>query len=208
MNLADHIRIPYNTGMHATRFPVAVLAGGRSSRFGTDKAFCVLEGRPLIEHVLDLCSVLSLETLLVSKHPDQYRGLPVTAVADGAEDYSPVRGIIRALEHFQQKGYRSSVLVLSCDTLWEPDDLLLRIASITSDAVFPIVDGYLQPFPGKFPISALGLFRSCLQENRLRMSDIIAQIPHVKYPADTYTLWNINTRTDLYEAEDERKNLL
>ena len=41
----------------------AILAGGRSSRFGSDKAFALLNGKPLIDHVI---AALAAQTDAVS----------------------------------------------------------------------------------------------------------------------------------------------
>lgn len=54
---------------------IAVLAGGRSSHFGPNKATAMLAGTPLLLHVLDQHTQYTLGTNLVRfplKHSDQF----------------------------------------------------------------------------------------------------------------------------------------
>ena len=56
----------------AVRPPVAaiVLAAGRASRFGGDKVLARLEGRPLLQHVLDAVADASVREVVVVHGPD------------------------------------------------------------------------------------------------------------------------------------------
>jgi molybdenum cofactor cytidylyltransferase len=51
-------------GAHSSTGAV-VLAAGRSSRFGGDKLLAHLDGRPLLQHVLDLAAEVGLEPVVV-----------------------------------------------------------------------------------------------------------------------------------------------
>jgi molybdopterin-guanine dinucleotide biosynthesis protein A len=89
----------------------AVLAGGRSSRFGSDKAMALLEGRPLIDHVI----------LALSPHVDgmivcgrTYPGLTGAPDRPGP-GLGPLGGINAALRHAADNGY-AKVLTAPCDT--------------------------------------------------------------------------------------------
>ncbi len=61
-------------------FSVVIVAGGKSSRMGRDKAFALLHGKPLVEHVLERIRPLgATHTLLIANRPADYAylGLPV-----------------------------------------------------------------------------------------------------------------------------------
>ena len=49
-----------------------VLAGGRSTRFGSDKSLALLRKEPLLAHVLRACATRFPEVLLVAKEPARY----------------------------------------------------------------------------------------------------------------------------------------
>ncbi|PYX41961.1 MAG: hypothetical protein DMG81_02520 [Acidobacteria bacterium] len=72
-----------------------VLAGGHSSRMGSDKAFVELEGKPLLTRMLALASAVALEVGIVgskSKFGDYGR-----VIEDEFPDHGPLAGIHAAL---------------------------------------------------------------------------------------------------------------
>jgi molybdopterin-guanine dinucleotide biosynthesis protein A len=72
---------------------VALLAGGKSSRMGTDKAFVRVLGRPLIEDILAQVDGLGAETLIVTNRPDDYRYLGLPLFGDVLPDKGALGGI-------------------------------------------------------------------------------------------------------------------
>ena len=89
----------------------AVLAGGESRRFGSDKAHALLEGQPLIAHVLTALRP-STEAVIVCgrEWPDEM------CVPDRpAPGLGPLGNIAAALTYAQAHGF-ARVLVLPCDT--------------------------------------------------------------------------------------------
>ena len=51
---------------------IAIIAGGKSSRMGTDKSFVPLLGKPLIEHVLEQVMGLGTETIIITNRQEKY----------------------------------------------------------------------------------------------------------------------------------------
>jgi molybdopterin-guanine dinucleotide biosynthesis protein A len=95
-----------------------ILAGGKSTRMGTDKAFVMLNGRMLMEHALDLVSTITANVRIVGAASKFQRFAPV--VEDIFCGCGPLAGIHAAL--------RSSVsdlnLILAVDVPFVPADLL------------------------------------------------------------------------------------
>jgi hypothetical protein len=59
---------------------LAIMAGGKSSRMGSNKSFVQLQGKPIIEHVLSRVSEIQpQETIIITNHPAEYAhlGLPM-----------------------------------------------------------------------------------------------------------------------------------
>lgn len=90
-----------------------VLAGGRSSRMGEDKAALRLGGRTQLEHAMALLAP-HVARAFVSVRQDQ-RADPLRAgfeqIEDTREDLGPIAGIIAAQERFPESAW----LVLACD---------------------------------------------------------------------------------------------
>lgn len=101
----------------------AVLAGGASSRFGSDKAMALLGGKPLIEHVITaLLPQVDALVIIGRDHPGHARidDLP-------APGLGPLGGLCGALDHGLRQGF-DAVLCAPCDTIDLPADLARRLA--------------------------------------------------------------------------------
>lgn len=96
----------------------AVLAGGRSSRFGSDKAAALLGGRTLADHA----------AATLARHADAV----VTIGGDGGlpdlprPGLGPLGGIAAALDHAATHGY-PCVLTIGCDMPEVPDALIAAL---------------------------------------------------------------------------------
>ena len=74
-----------------------VLAGGRSSRMGTDKAFLELNGRTLLERAISLIKSVCSEVAIVG-HPEKFSGYD-RVIEDIYPGRGPLAGIHAALSH-------------------------------------------------------------------------------------------------------------
>jgi molybdopterin-guanine dinucleotide biosynthesis protein A len=130
---------------------VVVLAGGRSSRFGSPKLEAVLDGRPILEHVVELARSLSDDVVVaVSASGDATLSLPegVRAVRDPEAFGGPLAGLASALDAVD----REIAIVLAGDMprlavqLVEP----MLITFVTYPDVDIVVlerDGQARPLP-------------------------------------------------------------
>jgi molybdopterin-guanine dinucleotide biosynthesis protein A len=83
-----------------------VLAGGRSSRFGSDKLRAEIDGRSLLELAIDAVAAVSTEVVIVLATDDE-RALPRSVVpvrrAADPEPYGgPLVGLLAGLEHARE----------------------------------------------------------------------------------------------------------
>lgn len=102
-----------------------VLAGGRSTRMGVDKAFVQLDGRPMIAHVLDAVRPQA-DAVLVSANEglERYAALGVDVVPDAhPAGAGPLAGIAGGLRRTRT----GCVLVVPCDAPCLPPDLARRL---------------------------------------------------------------------------------
>lgn len=93
----------------------AVLAGGRSSRFGSDKAMAEWNGRTLAGHAAALMAQHVDAVVIVG----QEGGVPDLP----APGLGPLGGIAGALDHAAGRGF-ASVLTIGCDMPRVPAELL------------------------------------------------------------------------------------
>lgn len=94
----------------------AILAGGKSSRFGSDKAVALVDGLPLIDHVV-MGMYRHAAQLVISGR--DWRDFEV--VPDGAfAGEGPLAGLLAVLRHAEAHGF-DGVLTAACDALPVPD---------------------------------------------------------------------------------------
>lgn len=87
-----------------------ILAGGKSSRIGSDKGFLLLNEKTFIQHIIEAMQPLVKDIIIISNNPD-YDILNLKRVNDLIENSGPLAGIYTGLHH----SYTENNLVLSCD---------------------------------------------------------------------------------------------
>lgn len=120
----------------------AVLAGGKSTRFGSDKALAVLNGETLLARAVARLEPWCRMVIAVGREH-----APVPVVADWpGPGLGPLGGIAAALRFGREQGF-AGVLTIGVDSLGLPDDLLQRLVPEPA---------YLadQPVVGLWPVSA------------------------------------------------------
>jgi molybdopterin-guanine dinucleotide biosynthesis protein A len=88
-----------------------VLSGGRSRRFGTNKAFAIYDGEPFLTRVLVVMRRVFRQVFIVANEPERFGGLAVPVVRDILSHQGPVGGIVTALHHVRSPG----IFAVACD---------------------------------------------------------------------------------------------
>lgn len=100
-----------------------VLAGGRSSRMGRDKATLRLDGRTLARRAADLLAAVCPEVVVADRGRGVVPGVP--SVADGA-GRGPAAGLLGAAREAPGR----ALLVLACDLPGVPAPLLAALVEL------------------------------------------------------------------------------
>ncbi len=100
--------------------PAYILAGGRSSRFGSDKALVQVGGLCLLELVISTLQAHGHQVFVVADRADRYRQIGLECLVDRLLGCGPLAGMAAALEHRRESGSGWSLL-LNCDQwIWLP----------------------------------------------------------------------------------------
>jgi molybdopterin-guanine dinucleotide biosynthesis protein A len=142
-----------------------ILAGGRSSRMGQDKAWLELRGMPLIEHtarrVMSLVDEFLFSTNQTEHLEPLLRKLPIATqvVSDETPNAGPLAGIAAGLGAARF----DLVLVLAVDMPFAQLDLLAHMATLAADyqAVVPKIPNAISGEALPEPLHAF-YRRSCL----------------------------------------------
>jgi molybdopterin-guanine dinucleotide biosynthesis protein A len=185
---------------------VAILAGGRSSRMGTDKAFVRVLGRPLIEDILAQLAGLGSETLIVTNRPDDYAYLQIPLFGDVLPDKGALGGLYSALHAATQR----HVLCIACDMPFVVRPLLDYLISLIpeGDAIVPRLGGEAEPFRAIYARDCLAPIRAALDAGRMRVISFFPAV-RVRYVDEAeidrfdprrLSFFNVNTPADLEQA--------
>lgn len=169
----------------------AILAGGRSRRFGSDKAEAMLDGRTLLAHVADalrpqcdalvLCGRTHREMASLEDRP--HAGL------------GPLGGLCAALAYGQRAGF-AAVLSAPCDSPDLPRNLHDRLSGVSGPAYVADL-----PVVGLWPCVLAEALHSWLQANNDRSLNAWARAVSATPVEVAHQLGNINTRDDLMAFE-------
>lgn len=89
----------------------ALLAGGKSERFGSDKAMALYQGQYLIDHAIELLKPQCDAILICGRIYEDY-----LSIKDDLQDQGPLGGICAALKYAKDQGY-DGVMSFPCDTI-------------------------------------------------------------------------------------------
>ena len=131
-------------------FSAVILAGGKSSRMGRDKAFLEFEGTPLLVRQVKLVRNAGAKEIFISGRANtDYAGFGCPVLVDNFPDAGPLAGIERALDACAMP----VLLVLAVDMPHMTASLLRELAAHCAGGVgvIPRVNGRIEPLVAFYP---------------------------------------------------------
>lgn len=173
---------------------VAVLAGGRGSRIGGDKAMVELAGLPLITYPLQAAGDAGLPAVIVAKRATKLPPLDVLVLLEPDDPIHPLLGVITALQTLP------AVIALPCDMPFVAAADLRALAATQAD-VATLWPG--QPFPSLYRRSQLPLLQEAVQAGASVRSTQAQSVLAPAAAASTHpaSQLTVNTPADLAAAE-------
>lgn len=148
-----------------------VLAGGRSSRMGRDKALIEIGGRTLLQRALDTLAP-HVDELLVIGDPEKYGHVAARVIADDIPGVGPLGGITTAMRHAQH----ARLLVLACDMPHVTSRLVERLKEGLTEgrsAFVPACDGQVEPLAAAYHRQCLSVFEDHVHRRALKLQDAL-----------------------------------
>jgi molybdopterin-guanine dinucleotide biosynthesis protein A len=181
---------------------VAIIAGGKSSRFGTNKARANYNDKKLIEIALQLGGSISSEIFIITGNKYNYDDQLVPSISDLIPNCGPIGGIYTAL----MTSSNSLVCTLPCDMPLLKKEIFNLLYQNRSDE-YPVVacsENGLEPLICLWPTNLALEIYSYLKEGKyslrhllLDLNAIQINIPMLIKEYDQRIFTNINYKLDL-----------
>jgi molybdopterin-guanine dinucleotide biosynthesis protein A len=182
---------------------VVILAGGKSSRFGSNKALaCWNEKGSILDNIIDKVLPLCPDTALSVKIPEDYPEITLAKFSDIMKEKGPIGGLYSALFHSGTQW----VMLLACDMpLVEPKILKYMLGIRTwAPVIVPYVRGRFEPLHALYHRSLFPLVENLLEKDRLKMRELLDLVPKylvrekeiIRTAGSLKCLANINTLSE------------
>jgi molybdopterin-guanine dinucleotide biosynthesis protein A len=148
----------------------AILAGGRSTRMGSNKALLQFGRTRFIDRLLDTIRPLFHEVLIIANDPDTYAHLGVSVWPDRIPDSGSLGGIYTAVHHSTSP----HTFCIACDMPFPNQAVIthLRDLSPRFDIVVPRTqDGY-QPLHAVYGKACLPHMEALIHARRLKIDGL------------------------------------
>lgn len=125
-----------------------ILAGGKSSRMGQNKALMKLGSKTVIERMIDIVAPIFNEKIIITNTPGDFKFLGLPVYEDVYKYKGPLAGIHSGLLHSTSE----RDFVLSCDIPLMTAEMINYIVDFPTDKPVTICQaaGYLQPLAGVY----------------------------------------------------------
>jgi molybdopterin-guanine dinucleotide biosynthesis protein A len=200
-----------------------ILAGGKSSRMGLNKALIEISGKPMITYLAEkLIGIVDEITVVISKRDQKStysKILPsyVKITQDIIEGQNPTIGILSGLTTLRS----DYVLVLPCDTPFIIKEVVIYLfdRAIGYDATIPIwPNNHVEPLRAVYRLKSTKKAADAILKvsTNGRVIDFLKYLKKVKYiqideikifDRDLLTFLNINTMQDLHRIKKILKKI-
>jgi molybdopterin molybdotransferase len=174
-----------------------ILAGGRSSRLGRDKARVALGGTALIARVAALAAPFASSVTAVADRKGKHASLGIRTIPDLLAQRGPLGGLLTALADLGD-GW---LLLLPCDLVELRAAWVERLcdARRADSQIVVFRTTYWEPMPGLYHTSTLATVRAFLEAGELALWRVYERLNTVGVPRpeDWPPVAQVNTPDDL-----------
>ena len=192
-----------------------ILAGGKNSRIGLNKAFLEIGGKRIIDRTVEIYKKIFDEILIITNTPEDYQYLTESVILGEAKnlklkiytDLIPHRGSLGGIYtglHYSKSDY---AFFAACDMPFLNERVIRHIIKVARDydIIVPYFKHRLHPLHAVYSKKCLPLIKVMVGKNRLKIKDLflkckvkrITDIPETKLPPFS----NINTMRDFRRAD-------
>jgi molybdopterin-guanine dinucleotide biosynthesis protein A len=181
-----------------------ILAGGKNSRMGTNKAFLKLDGIRLIDNILAFYQKIFSEIIIVTNDPLSYTEFPYAIVVNDIYKKKGALGGIYTGLFYATHDYS---FVAACDMLFLNEDFIIYLTGQVGkhDIIVPELPEGFQPLHAIYSRNCLSHIKKMLIADKLKITGFYKEVRLLSIPeekikpfnSDGRLFLNINTPEDL-----------
>ncbi|MDC0338002.1 molybdenum cofactor guanylyltransferase [Flavobacteriales bacterium] len=187
-----------------------ILAGGKSSRMGEDKGLVLLNGKPMIQYVIEALKEVVSNIIIISNNAS-YNKFGVPVYSDIIKNKGPVGGIYTGLYHSTTE----LNFCISCDVPMVSSDFIFWLLNKSGNAsvTLPMCKDKVHQMIGVYSKQVLSYFKESAEKEHLKLSQVnkdmdckIIDIEKEYANFDDLIFSNINTKNELISIAHESKH--
>ena len=186
-----------------------ILAGGKNLRLGRNKALEIIEGKSILERVLDRLTPISDYIIIVTSW-EQF-DLPANEQVEVVADIYPEKGPLGGIYSGLMASKSSINVVVACDMPFLNTELFRYMISLSGehDAVVPRLENrMIEPLHAVYSRKCLARIDEQVTNNRLSIHEFLdnVDVRYIEYEEsrkidpELLSFFNINYQSDLDEA--------
>ncbi|NPA35741.1 MAG: molybdenum cofactor guanylyltransferase [Chlorobi bacterium] len=147
-----------------------ILAGGKSSRVGSDKGLLCYDGKQLVSYALELIAPFC-DNILISANNSEYEKFGFPVIYDEIKDVGPAGGILTALKSSEN----DFNIIVSCDMPFlKKEAVELLINNVTSASNYiPVHKNGIEPLFGIYQKEFLNALESGLKKRTYKLKTLL-----------------------------------
>ena len=155
-----------------------ILAGGKSTRYGRDKALVEIDGIRLIERVIRVMSSIFQRLILITNTPSEYTFLQLPMYEDLIKGLGPIGGIYTGLEAISDE----AGFFVACDMPFLNANLVRHIVKSRGDfdAVVPRMGWKIEALHSLYSKRCLPVIQELIGSREYQVIKVFHQT-HVRY---------------------------
>lgn len=184
-----------------------ILAGGKSSRMGTDKGLMLFNGKYLAESIIGQLEPVFKKIRIVTNNPE-YKKFGFETIEDLIKNIGPAGGIHSALSNTTAAG----AFIISCDMPFVTTGAIEYITrqSMNSQITLPIHHGKIEPLCGVYSRECLPKWVQLLEIGIIKLQELITHFSlsgiHVEDQLffSEKLFMNLNDKNDFKKALEQK----
>ncbi len=169
-----------------------VMAGGKSSRMGTDKGLQIFRGKHLFNYPVETLKPFCKE-ILISSNNLSYHHFNYTLVKDIVYDCGPIGGLLSLLIKMKNE----KLLLIACDMPFVSSETIKRLLDGISDAecIIPVIGEKIEPLCAVYSKSLIQIIEKQIETGDFSLHKLIFDSSHklIHFEDDIPDFLNINT---------------